>query len=599
MDSDQLATEAGLFRPDPVLAVGIVADRGSDADTFAVPFGEVFLALQAECAAIVGRNGDFFSAAPPRLRIVARSGRPEAELAVAPAAGMPGIEIGLIGTGAGSADRSGGVGLRELRLPGAPGDAQAEARAGHALLEGSDILVACGDIRADAEAGSVGALVQEALERRLPVLLLPGRPGGEVEVLDDPAELLLPAVATELPRVRLRDNLDRVMARAFAPPVGPEERRALRDCLAEPHAPRTRRPEYPALLLLAARSRPAADAPSAPTLTGEEEWARTAALARLVSPEAALDVARQAARSARMEELATFYGRRVRSGTVLRYAGPAFGALMIALLAIVAPDAGLAWLGVQAVVMTLTIAEGNAATRGRWSERWLDYRSLAERLRCDRYLTLFGTGIARLGIVSEAEDPVWMRWCHTRLLREIWPVGLVTDEVVRTGFLHLAEVEVAGQIRYHEAASLRFRSLARRLRIIATGAIIGAIIASLVLFGQTLFAADARALKPLLLALLITLPSLFLAVRGLRLEGAFDLAAARSDQTLLALRRLRERMNAGPPTFERLLQASYAAAGAMVLETADWRVGQQRSRTPYRTEMTAGADKTVRPAARS
>lgn len=594
--------EAGLFRPDPVLAVGLVQEGGSDEAAFAAPLAALLGALRAECAAIVGRNPDVFSAAPPRLRIVARSGRPEAELARAEAGRAPDTEIGLIGMGHGPSQECGPT-VRELRVPGEAGDPRAETRAGHAILEGSDILVACGEIRPDAEAGSMGALVQQALERRLPVLLLPGGAGREVEVIDDPAELLLPAVAAELPRVRLSDNLDRVLLRAFAPPEGAAERQALRDCLAEPHAPRTIRPEYPALLLLASRPRATADAAPAPS--GQEEWRRAAALAALVSPEAALDVARQAARHGRMEELAAFYGRRVRSGAVLRYTGPAFGALMIALLAIVAPGIGLAWLGVQAVVMTLTIAESGAAARGRWSERWLDYRSLAERLRCDRYLALFGTGIARLGIVGEVEDPVWMRWCHTRLLRERWPVGLVTDEVVRAAFGHLAEVEVAGQIRYHEAASLRFRSLARRLRAIGTGSILCLIAASVLLFGQTLLAPDARALQALLMTVLITLPSLFLATRGLRLEGAFDLAAARSDQTLVALRRLRERMLAGPPTFGRLLEASSAAAAAMVLETVDWRVGVQRSRTPYRAEAPTGAapasagTTAVTPAARS
>ncbi|MDB5589838.1 hypothetical protein [Enterovirga sp.] len=562
-----------LFRPDPVLAVGIV---GEDCDPgFVAELAPVLATLSEACGRIVARDAEFFSGARPRIRLVVRAGSAEVERGLAEILLPIGGELGLIGAGE---PRPTDEGARVLWLPGPAGDPDVAAERADALLDQSDLLLASWDGQPDARPGSAGAILQEAVERRLPVLLR--RAGGPVQVVDDPAERLLPALAARLPRVGLADNLEAVLARAFAPPSGPEERQALRDCLAEPGRVGSRRPEYPAFLLLAARPRPSGE--DVPGLGPAEEWARAEQIAGGISPEAASGVAGQARRHARMEQLAAFYGRRARSGTVLRYSGPAFGALMIAVLAIVAPQMSLGWLGVQAVVMTLTITEAAFATRGRWSERWLDYRSLGERLRCDRFLLPLGIGLGRLEVEGESADPAWMRWCHRRLRRAEVPAGVVSDEVVRQAFRHLAEVEIAGQIRYHESAALRFRSLSRRLRQIAAGSVLCIAGASLALFGQGLLGAGAPGIEAVLLALLITLPSVFLAARGLRLEGAFDLAAARSEQTLAALRRLRDRMGAGPLSYGRLVQASRAAAGAMVLETGDWRIGVQRSRTPYR-----------------
>lgn len=587
---------AADLRPDPVLAVGIAAQATAPAELERIVVGAttVLTRLAAECARIARRDAAFFSPATPRLRIVTRLAEP-VERALAASAGRAGAEIGAVRLGADRPDAGPGPvhpaeTLPPIRLPGSEEDDSARIRAAESVLDASDLLFVVWDGRPSTDRASGAALAQEAVERRMPVLVMAPNGSGEVEVIDDPDELLLSPVASELPRVRLADNLDRVLARAFAPPAGPEERRALRDCLAEAEGTRSFRPEYPALLLLAAgRAGPAAPEGEV-RLTGSEEWARAHATAALISVEAADAIGRWREMHGRMEELAAFYGRRVRSGVVLRYIGPAVGSLTIALLAIVAPQLGLAWLGVQAVVMTLTISEATWAVRGRWDERWLDYRSLAERLRCDRFLVPLGVGTARLERETAAEDPAWTRWCHRRLVRSVWPAGTLTDGAVAAAFQALVSVEIAGQTRYHRAASLRFRRLARRLRLIGTGSILCIVAASLVLVGLAGVGREVPIVQALLTVLLITLPSLFLATRGLRLEGAFDLAAARSDQALAALRLLADRIAAAPPSFDRLVRATRAAAAAMILDTVDWRIGLQRSRVPYRAAPTEPAE---------
>ena len=578
-----------LFRPDPVLSIGIAADDlpGDDASRHAIAAAATVLeALATECRRVVDAHPDLFSSRPFRLRIVsARAGGLD-DAIVAMSSSMPasiGSQIALIRRHteeAGSTRHPAGVVGPDPGELGFAAECDFTARASERLLDQSDILLAVWDGKPDGRPGRAGTLVQDAIGRTKPVILLPVTPAGETDIIDDPDDLLLPPVASELPRVRLGDNLDRVIARAFAPPDAPAELQALRDCLGERAAPRTYRPEYPALLLLASRQE-APDAAS--TLTAKEEWARANGIADGVSPAAGAIVRRHELRGERLEELAAFYGRRVRSGSVLRYAGPALGALLIGLLAITVPELGLGWLGVQALVMALTVTEATVAARGRWTERWLDYRSLAERLRCDRFLAPLGIGHARLERDTQAEDPAWMRWCHRRLLRETWPEGQASPDVVAAAYRHLADVEIAGQIRYHCGAALRYRSLARRLRLIGTGSILLMLAGTLALFGLTAARQDMGLAKAILMVLLITLPSVFLATRGLRFEGAFELAAARSEQALAALLRLEGQIAALPATYGRLCEASRSAAAAMILDTVDWRVGQQRSRTPYRS----------------
>ena len=405
------------------------------------------------------------------------------------------------------------------------------------------------------------------------------RDGDAITLIDDPENHLLPPLAVTLPRIDLGANLDRVVARAFAPPAGEFERQALRECLAERPAPLSRRPEYRALLSIAER-RPA----TGPSLSVEEEWRCAEAVAALVSPEAAAGVVRMRRLQGRMEELAAFYGERARSGVVLRYGMPAVGAVFIALLAVALPQYSLAWLGVQAVVMSLLVGESTWGARRRWGERWLDYRSLAERLRCDRFLNPCGIGSRRIEDETSAEDPAWMRWVHRRVANGEWVGGTVSRPVVETAMRHLVEVEIPGQIRYHRGAAIRYRSLGRRLGLIASASAGGMLAASLVLLVLPTQGPWLGALANLLLSLLIVLPSLFLASRGLRAEGGYELAASRSADAAATLRRLADLIETSPAEYGRLVRASLAAARAMILDTVDWRVGLQRSRTPYRGE---------------
>lgn len=591
------------LRPDPLLALGLIANRTASLEDggrerVRAEVGRLVAALQRESERIAVANPDLFSGAPARIRVVSHLGV-GASLAMAEAAREAGAEVRAVlpygpdlcraelGTDEARAtlDRLLAGDADPFVLDGAPGSVQANERADALVLDGSDILVAFWDGEPDGGRAGIAALVQEAVDRRVPVIVLPAAAGGEAGLIDDPDALLLPAVAADLPRVAFAANVDRVMARAFAPPASPHEKEAIRDCLGEARRSRSRRFEYRILLKLARRR------PRDPNAIGpDEEWRRARASASLVSPGAAAAVDRLHQLADRMDEVAGFYGEQVRSGIVMRYLLAAIGSLLLAVFALLAPDFGLAWLVIQAAISTATIVEARAAGKRRWNERWLDYRSLAERFRCDRFLLPIGIATVRLDTQTSAEDPAWMRWCHRRLLRATWIGGTIGAEVVAHATRHLVEVEIPGQTGYHEGAALRARSLARRLQQIGSGAVLTTLAACLVIL-----ATQAIELPDLLTAViqagLLVLSAVYLAASGLKAEAGFDIAAARSEGALAALGAICQRVEALPQNFERLTVASRAAASAMILDTMDWRVGVQRSRQPYRATPPAAGPK--------
>lgn len=582
------------LRPDPVLAIGIVGHRslpveGARAESLRADIAGLVASLRAECERIAAAHPDLFSGHAVRVRAVSHLGE-GASLAMTEAARTAGAEIRVVlpygrdACLAGFQDAEAGPIFEALMaaapdpfvLDGAPGTPHAHERANASVLDQSDILVAFWDGEPDSSRAGTASLVQEAVDRRVPVIVLPVRPGAGMGLIDDPDELLLPAIAADLPRVALADNIDRVVARAFGPPASRHEQGAIRDCLGEAPGRTSRRFEYRWLLRLA---RKRVRDPGA--LGAGEEWRRARATAALVSLGAAEAVDRLKTLAARMDEVAGYYGEQVRSGIVMRYLLAATGSLLLAVFALLLPEFGLAWLVIQAAISTVTILEARAAGHRRWNERWLDYRSLAERFRCDRFLQPIGIATVRLDAQTSSEDPAWMRWCHRRLLRTVWIGGTIGPEVVATATRHLIEVEIPGQTGYHEGAALRARSLAGRLSLIASGTVATTLAACLLLLAASAFALP-EILTSVIQAGLLVLSALYLATSGLKAEVGFDIAAARSEGALAALRAVRRRVETLPQSFERLTVASRTAAAAMILDTMDWRVGVQRSRQPYR-----------------
>ncbi len=162
---------------------------------------------------------------------------------------------------------------------------------------------------------------------------------------------------------------------------------------------------------------------------------------------------------------ALFYGRRWRSALVTRSLLLLISTVVLGLIGMRNQDFGIVTIPLQAVIAGHIFLDSWRAKRGQWQRRWLEYRLLAERLRCLRFLRLAG--------VADAEDAMrpiaatWPAWYTTRVARELGPCAAPAPSQARALLAHLLEAEISEQISYHRGAIRRFAALDIRARIMA------------------------------------------------------------------------------------------------------------------------------------
>ena len=123
----------------------------------------------------------------------------------------------------------------------------------------------------------------------------------------------------------------------------------------------------------------------------------------------------------------------------------------------------------ECVVIYLIVRIVRRGRRGRWQERWLEYRALAEMLRDARFLAYLGEH----GDIQRADDiepasSAWFLWYMRATTREVGlPHGLL-DRSYQEKHLHAVEVHVLDdQIDYHQGNA---RTLAHMHHALHTGA---------------------------------------------------------------------------------------------------------------------------------
>jgi hypothetical protein len=247
-------------------------------------------------------------------------------------------------------------------------------------------------------------------------------------------------------------------------------------------------------------------------------------------------------RFAWVDSLANYYAHRYRNAYVAAYLFSAM-AVFIALASAAGqtPHAsGFAFLELATVVAVLLVV-----LIGRWHERWIEYRALAETLRHARFLAL----ISEFGCVHEtsssrdARAVPWTLWYVRATLREI---GLPTATLDRTYQWRLLQATLQhevegpdGQIAYHEKNHAVMHRLDHAFHIVG-----------LLCFGATFLllcfsilqaiggVATHWEISPSLTFWTAGLPALGAALAGIRVQGDFEGSQERSARMLNALRAL-------------------------------------------------------------
>jgi len=591
-------TAAIDLRPAAVLAIGVAGHRRiatEDEPAVAAALAALLTQINEAFRKIVAAERPLFSGAEPMLRVVGTAAEGSALLA-AHAARKLGAEVACIlpfapdeyerdfSTPAARALARTIVGEAQavFVLPGRHDEgARACERANNAVLANIDLLVAVWNgARADGRAGT-GDMVQAAVDFGVPVIVipLPFPPplagAGRVGARTPPKLLLAPGddqlehpIATDLAGAPL-DGLAGLLRDIVAPPSGADKRQGLADLYGEQPGRQPRRFEYPLLLKMFAVDR--VQVRSVVERSEEiTEPAPTPALAELRR------------RTETIYGLGGYYGRLFRSSNASAFLLIILAALFSATLMILFNVFGI-WIFGQMLVTGLVLLDAAIGAKRLWHERWLDYRLLAERLRCLSFLHPLGLGLDRASGRAWERKQSWVEWYVRRSERALGaPAGEMRPEHVAHAARRLADVEIAGQIDYHRRAFSQLGLLERRLGGVAQWALWATTAVAALLGIVAVVEWPIDPWRPLASVLLFALPAVTSAFAGVRAEADLVRLTERSAAAAVALARLRRVIGAAAPTYDRIAVAAMRAAGIMAAELSDWRFVLERRRARAR-----------------
>src|SRR5262249_33103443 len=206
---------------------------------------------------------------------------------------------------------------------------------------------------------------------------------------------------------------------------------------------------------------------------------------------------------------------------------------------------GLISIAAEAVLIFIIIWLTWYGRRRRWHANWIDYRTLAERLRLVRFNSLLG------GVWHQANVPshlgtygnpamTWMHW-HARAVERA--AGL-PDVVVGADYLAgcrelLLKVLLSGQEKYHKQNAERLGSVDHRLHLLGAGLFLTTLVASVF----PLIAGVAQwddAWHRWLIFCAAFLPALGAAMAAVRSQGEFHRVVERSRAMRAELAQLRQ-----------------------------------------------------------
>ncbi len=590
------ATAAGIRRrpprPKAAIRIGFARDRGENLPPQLVgnELQAVLRLVREEAASLVEGHSWAFSASPPVFHFVSPL-TDEVDLAAAAAARAEGFRLMAL-----LPDRRGGDGSERIRADeilsgaeatiefdpdqGAPAERLLRAEA--LTIVQSDILIVM-TAEAHAPSGALEAVGYAVKAGKHVVwIALRKKPGAEAL------------------RNEVRDALIRILAPPAADEIGFEiagehtgARKAYREFLNERDATFNFGLFYQFVeRLLTGRSllRLKASEPSLARRLAEE---RSAPLIDVAAPSAkAKNILDDliAERFAWADLLATHYGSIYRSGYFFSYLASA-AAVLFALISLITPSVGAPlWISLVAAAILSVMAVTIGGRRGRWHEKWIDYRHLAEELRhFRRFFLATGSGYDP-GEDGREIGGGWVDWYLRAAVREAGMADVsFTPEGIRQASRAIVEHDLRPQVAYHKQKAATLRRIEHRLHRLgesafgATLAVCAVYLAAGAIRGSGSEAAQfggglgdwlSGPGRYWVIMLAGFLPALGAAFIGIRVQGEFGSTAERSRATADDLQSLCtqfELISAGP-ALARLQECLYRAGRIILAENKDWRI---------------------------
>lgn len=288
------------------------------------------------------------------------------------------------------------------------------------------------------------------------------------------------------------------------------------------------------------------------------------------------------------DHLAVHYGNLYRSSYFFNYMFAAV-AVFLALFDLVAGFGSKTyWISAEVTIIALILAVTVSGRRGRWHEKWIDYRQLAEELRQFRHVFLTA---GRAGHDNDrnadegAEAASWVEWYLEATRREAGlTAGRFDVATLKKIAAAIVEEEIRPQIAYHEHKAKTLHMIEHRLHQLGETAFAATFLICIGYLGLTFAAGgehnwaydmkiDAKGWVTLLTGFL---PALGAAFFGIRVQGEFGSTAERSHATAATLKSIAAKFDAliaaDAPLLSELQARVEEAARAMLIENMDWRL---------------------------
>ncbi|MEM8772291.1 MAG: hypothetical protein AAGD92_11630 [Pseudomonadota bacterium] len=293
------------------------------------------------------------------------------------------------------------------------------------------------------------------------------------------------------------------------------------------------------------------------------------------------------------DHLAVHYGNLYRSSYFFNYLFAA-AAVFLALFDLVAGGFGFGsktiWISVEVTLIVLILGVTIAGKRGRWHEKWIDYRQLTEELRQYRlYFLTLGRGLSEDMAKGEGGEAAgWVDWYFAATRRE---AGMTSGSFAQSDIRLIANIilneEIRPQIAYHDRKAHTLHAMEHRLHHLGEYAFGATLIVCLAYLSLAFSAgketefqkwayATKNDIKGAVTLLTGFLPSLGAAFFGIRVQGEFASTAERSHATAAQLKTIAakfEQLASGDnPRLSVLRTRVEEAARAMLMENMDWRL---------------------------
>jgi len=572
------------MRPSAVLAIGVAGIPVSDlaSGQCAKEVERLFHRLSETLEAMVKSRPTFFSAARPRLRCVSTLSAGGA-LEAARVARDVGIDLSCVLPfeapkyleGFDPRDRSIAKELIDgasacLVLPGTRDeDDRAHDRAYEAIAANVDILLVVLNERLP-NPDCLRGLFQSALSSGTPIISIDSENSRPALLLTRPFHDELTAAITDLHKEELPVDLMPLVQSILLPPADSAVRRSLEDLVAEINHPLALRFEYSMMLKLFRVSRiPVKSNRRLPDKEhGQHSPAHMEGLSSLTDDQDYMQ------RLRRFDALASYYGQLCRSSAATGFLVIIIVAFLSALAGMIFPSLSGASIAIQIAINIVVLLDVTLMKRHRWMERWLDYRAIAERLRCLRFLHPLGLGDVHKSNFLDRKRQSWIDWYVRRCCFALDPPSgqiLSRDVPKIAGALVVKEIDV--QLAYHRQSFRRFGRLEHRLFVAAYGALAATVMIAVAMGIAAQFVGGIQGIswrQSALLALAV-LPAVTTALNGIRADADLVQLVERSALAAVALTRLRRSIRGAVLNYDRMAAAATKVSLLMGDELSEWR----------------------------